>query len=111
MTLDSKFIESKYLLLYDYFDKSKKRFLKVTASAPTVYDVSDLGKDYPNPGGPLYLVFEVSEKAVEPELSYLEWTSYHSIDSLIPADGSPVVVMYTRLFPPSQENSGAPTQA
>lgn len=111
VTLDSKFIESKYLLLYDYLDKSKKRFLKVTASAPTVYDASDLGKDYPNPGGPLYLVFEVSEQAVEPELSYLEWTSYRSIDSLIPADGSPVVVMYTGLFPPSQENSGAPTQA
>ena len=83
----------------------------VRESRRAVYDASDLGKDYPNPGGPLYLVFEVSEQAVEPELSYLEWTSYRSIDSLIPADGSPVVVMYTGLFPPSQENSGSPAQA
>lgn len=100
VTLDSKLVESKYLLLYDFNNRSNKRFLKVVSESPSVYSNNELGGDYPNPGGPLYLVFQVSESAVEPELAYLEWIEYGTIDSLIPADGSPITVMYTGLFPP-----------
>ena len=100
VSLDSKLVESKYLLLYDYSDKSKKRFLKITSASPSIFGKDELGDDYPIAGGPLYLVFKVSESAVEPELSYLEWMQYGTIDTLIPLDGSPIVVMYTGLFPP-----------
>lgn len=104
VTLDSKLVESRYLLLYDYNNRSNKRFLKIVSGSPSVYSKDELGSDYPNPGGPLYLVFQVSESAVEPELAYLEWTQYSIIDTLIPPDGSPTTVMYTGLFPPDYVN-------
>ena len=100
ITVDERMVCSKYLLLYDYNDKSKKRFLKILSSAPSVIGKDELGEDYPKPNSQMYLIFNVSESSVEPELAYREWMHFDTIDKLIPTDGSPLVVMYTALFPP-----------
>ncbi len=95
--LRDSFINVKYLLLYDPEDLSVKSIMKMTKTHPLV--VSDIllaDMDYPDPvPGQLYILYDVSEEAVEPELIDRPWF----IESLVnEKKGAPQVVLYANLF-------------
>ena len=97
--INSNFVNAKYLILYDFNDKSNKTFYKIIGDSPEICTAADLGYDYPNPGGAAYLIFKVSKKAVEKELLDTQWNAFEALDNLVPADGSPVIIEYSGLFP------------
>ena len=68
-----------------------------TSSGRTTPMVIMAEMDYPNPTpDQMYMVYDVSVDAVEPELYDRPWF----IDSLVKdANGAPVIVTYTNLFP------------
>lgn len=95
--LEDVFINVKYLLLYDPEDYSVKHILKMTKAHPVVVtDTMLAAMDYPEPKpGQLYMLYDISEEAVEPELSDRPWY----IESLVKEkNGAPQTVLYTNLF-------------
>ena len=95
--LEDTFINVKYLLLYDMEDCSVKYILKMTKVHPVVVtDTMLAAMDYPEPTpGQLYMLYDVSMDAVEPELLDRPWF----IESLIKEkNGAPQTVLYTNLF-------------
>ena len=79
-------------------DLSDIRILKMTKTHPSIVTDRIMAEmDYPNPTpGQMYMVYDVSVDAVEPELYDRPWF----IDSLVKdANGAPVIVTYTNLFP------------
>lgn len=96
--LDDVFLNARYLLLYDQKDITNLRILKMTKNRPDIITKEGVRKmNYPSlPSGQLYLVYDVSEDAVEPELKDRPWF----IEQLIQEKGNkPFVVKYTNLFP------------
>ena len=96
--LQDSFINAKYLLLYNLEDFTVKHVMKMTAPHPVVVSDTMLSKlDYPSPSpGQLYMLYDVSEEAVEPELYGRPWTIEPFVKD---KDGAPVIVTYTNLFP------------
>ena len=95
--LEDTFINFKYLLLYDMADYSVKYILKMTKAHPVVItDTMLAAMDYPEPTpGQLYMLYDVSKEAVEPELLDRPWF----IESFVKGkNGAPQTVLYTNLF-------------
>ena len=95
--LDDAHINVKYLLLYDPNDLSIKRIMKMTKQHPVVVSDSILANmNYPNPTpGQLYMLYDVSEDAVEPELVDRPWY----IEPFVKGkNGAPQTITYTNLF-------------
>lgn len=95
--LEDTFINVKYLLLYDMADYSVKYILKMTKAHPVVItDTMLAAMDYPEPTpGQLYMLYDVSKEAVEPELLDRPWF----IESFVKGkNGAPQTVLYTNLF-------------
>ena len=95
--LDEAFINVKYLLLYDLQDLSVKKIMKMTKQHPVVMTDSVLSSmDYPDPApSQLYMLYDVSEEAVEPELKDRPWY----IEPFVKGkEGAPQTVTYTNLF-------------
>ena len=95
--LQDSFINVKYLLLYDPEDLSVKSIMKMIKDHPVVVSDTMLADMYyPNPTpGQLYMLYDVSEEAVEPELIDRPWF----IESLVKGKkGVPQTVIYTNLF-------------
>ena len=96
--LQDSFINVKYLLLYDPEDLSVKSIMKMIKDHPVVVSDTMLADmDYPDPTpGQLYMLYDVSEEAVEPELYGRPWTIEPFVKD---KDGAPIIVTYTNLFP------------
>lgn len=95
--LDDAYINVKYLLLYDLQDLSVKRIMKMTKQHPVVVSDSMLANmNYPDPTpGQLYMMYDVSEEAVEPELIGRPWYIEPFVKEM---NGAPQTVTYTNLF-------------
>lgn len=96
VSLDEKYLSVKYLLLYNFSDRTEMRLLKINGEHPSAMSsegISALGYPAPTPGQ-MYLVYEVSEDKVEDELKGRPWT----IEGIINKRGRPEVVYYTNLF-------------
>ncbi len=94
---NDSFFSARYLLLYNKTDKSSIRVFKMTANHPDIITSEGLSRiDYPKPAkNRIYLVYSISEDAVEQELRDRQWP----IIPLINEHGeSPFVVKYTNLF-------------
>ena len=96
--LKEPYLNVRYLLLYNMDDLSDIRILKMTKPHPSIVTDKVMAEmDYPNPTpDQMYMVYDVSVDAVEPELKDRPWF----IDTLVKdAKGAPVIVTYTNLFP------------
>lgn len=95
--LTDSFINAQYLLLYNLTDLSIKHIMKMTKKHPVVVTDKMLGEmDYPEPTpGQMYMLYDVSEELVEPELVDRPWY----IDPIVEGkNGSPQTAIYTNLF-------------
>lgn len=95
--LTDSFINAQYLLLYDLTDLSVKHIMKMTKKHPVVLSDKMLEEmDYPAPApGQMYMLYDVSEEMVEPELIDRPWY----IDPIVEGkNGAPQTVIYTNLF-------------
>ena len=99
--LEDAFINAKYLLLYDLKDYTIKHILKMTKAHPVIVSDKKLSEmDYPEPHAEqLYMLYDVSEKTVEPELKDRPWYIEPFISG---KKGAPCIVTYTNLFCPKQ---------
>ena len=95
--LQDAFLNVKYLLLYDLEDQSVKHVMKMTKPRPVVVTDSLLAEmGYPNPTpGQMYILYDVSEEAVEPELIDRPWAIKPFVQD---KNGTPQTVLYTNLF-------------
>ena len=96
--LKESYLNVRYLLLYNMDDLSDIRILKMTKPHPSIVTDKVMAEmDYPDPTpNQMYMVYDVSIDAVEPELKDRPWF----IDTLVKdAKGAPVIVSYTNLFP------------
>jgi hypothetical protein len=97
--LEDAFLNAKYLLLYNAEDLSVKRIMKMTKQHPDVVScatLSEMACPAFMPGW-FYLLYDVSEDAVEPELLGRPWF----IESLVKEKGGvPQTVLYANLFSP-----------
>lgn len=95
--LTDSLINAQYLLLYDLTDLSVKHIMKMTKKHPVVLSDKMLEEmDYPAPApGQMYMLYDVSEEMVEPELIDRPWY----IDPIVEGkNGAPQTVIYTNLF-------------
>lgn len=96
--LSESYLEAKYLLLYNRKDVHVRSVLKISdVSHPIIISDSELFEmGYPHPTqGQMYMLYEVSEDRVEPELHHREW----AIQSFVKNNNfAPVIVTYTKLF-------------
>ncbi len=95
--LKESYLNVRYLLLYNMDDLDDIRILKMTKPHPSIVTdkiMAELG--YPNPTpDQMYMVYDVSVDAVEPELYDRPWF----IDSLVKEKkGAPQTVINTNLF-------------
>ena len=95
--LTDSFINAQYLLLYDLTDMSIKHIMKMTKKHPVVVTDKMLGEmDYPEPApGQMYMLYDVSEELVEPELVDRPWYIEPIVEG---KNGAPQTAIYTNLF-------------
>lgn len=95
--LTDSLINAQYLLLYDLTDLSVKHIMKMTKKHPVVLSdkmLEEMGYPAPAPGQ-MYMLYDVSEEMVEPELIDRQWY----IDPIVEGkNGAPQTVIYTNLF-------------
>lgn len=96
--LNTPLTESKFLLLYDFETSEVEGIYKVVDDCPQIETAEALAADnYPGPTeGQLYMVFSVSQEAVEQELQDRVW----DVHGLATDNGAPVLVNFLNLFPP-----------
>jgi len=95
--LTDSFINAQYLLLYDLTDLSVKHIMKMTKKHPVVLSdklLEEMGYPAPTPGQ-MYMLYDVSEEMVEPELVDRPWYIEPFVNG---KDGAPQTVTYTNLF-------------
>lgn len=95
--LTDSFINAQYLLLYDLTDLSVKHIMKMTKKHPVVLSdkmLEEMGYPAPTPGQ-MYMLYDVSEEMVEPELIDRPWYIEPFING---KNGAPQTVTYTNLF-------------
>ena len=95
--LTDSFINAQYLLLYDLTDLSVKHIMKMTKKHPVVLSdkmLEEMGYPAPTPGQ-MYMLYDVSEDMVEPELVDRPWYIEPFVNG---KDGAPQTVTYTNLF-------------
>ena len=96
--LEDKFLQAKYLLLYDLNDLEVKYVMKMTGERPSIVADSTLAElNYPDPTpGQLYMVYDVSRDKVEKEIRDIPW--WYIENKVSGKNGAPVVITYTNLF-------------
>jgi hypothetical protein len=96
--LKESYLKARYLLLYNLDDFSDLRIMKIIKEHPTIANdtaMAEMGYPDPTPNQ-MYMVYDVSVDAVEPELSNRPWTIEPFVKD---KDGAPIIVTYTNLFP------------
>lgn len=95
--LQDSFLQAKYLLLYDLNDLEVKLVFKMTSDRPSIVTDAEMKEmNYPDPApGQMYMVYDVSTEAVEPEIREIPWYIDNKIQR---RSGVPIVVSYTSLF-------------
>lgn len=95
--LEDSYINAKYLLLYHLEDLSVKHIFKMTKAHPTIVTDTMLAEmDYPEPTpGQMYMLYDISEEAVEVELKDQPWSIVPYVKG---KKGAPLIVRYTNLF-------------
>lgn len=96
--LKESYLKARYLLLYNPDDFSDLRIMKIIKDNPTIINekaIAEMGYPDPTPNQ-MYMVYDVSVDAVEPELYGRPWTIEPFVKD---KDGAPIIVTYTNLFP------------
>ncbi len=96
--LKDSYLKARYLLLYNLDDLSDLRIMKIIKEHPTIANdtaMAEMGYPQPTPNQ-MYMVYDVSIDAVEPELYGRPWTIEPFVKD---KDGAPIIVTYTNLFP------------
>ena len=96
--LKESYLRARYLLLYDPDDFSDLRIMKIIKDNPTIINekaMAEMGYPDPTPNQ-MYMVYDVSIDAVEPELYNRPWTIEPFVKD---KNGAPIIVTYTNLFP------------
>ena len=96
--LKDSYLKARYLLLYNLDDFSDLRIMKIIKEHPTIANdtaMEEMGYPKPTPNQ-MYMVYDVSIDAVEPELYGRPWTIEPFVKE---KNGAPIIVTYTNLFP------------
>lgn len=96
--LKESYLKARYLLLYNLDDFSDLRIMKIIKEHPTIANdtaMAEMGYPKPTPNQ-MYMVYDVSIDAVEPELYGRPWTIEPFVKE---KNGAPIIVTYTNLFP------------
>ena len=96
--LKESYLRARYLLLYNPDDFSDLRIMKIIKDNPTIINeraMAEMGYPDPTPNQ-MYMVYDVSIDAVEPELYNRPWTIEPFVKD---KNGAPIIVTYTNLFP------------
>ena len=96
--LKESYLKARYLLLYNPDDFSDLRIMKIIKDNPTIINekaMAEMGYPDPTPNQ-MYMVYDVSVDAVEPELYNRPWTIEPFVKD---KNGAPIIVTYTNLFP------------
>ena len=96
--LKESYLRARYLLLYNPDDFCDLRIMKIIKDNPTIINekaMAEMGYPDPTPNQ-MYMVYDVSVDAVEPELYNRPWTIEPFVKD---KNGAPIIVTYTNLFP------------
>ena len=95
ITLDDKYLNARYLILYDLKNKSNIRTFKIMDKRPEIVTDKTMAKwHYPQPtSDQMYMVYNVSEEDVEQEIRGHIW----SIEKVVGKNGAPVITYYSEL--------------
>ena len=96
--LKESYLKARYILLYNPDDFSDLRIMKIIKDNPTIINekaMVEMGYPDPTPNQ-MYMVYDVSVDAVEPELYNRPWTIEPFVKD---KNGAPIIVTYTNLFP------------
>ena len=96
--LNTPMVKAKYLLLYNLETRDCAGFYKITGPYPQISTASALeAEGYPEPTpDQLYMIFMISEDAVEEELKCRDWSE----SKFAPDNGAPMLMNYINLFEP-----------
>ena len=96
--LNTPMVKAKYLLLYNLETRDCAGFYKITGPYPQISTASALeAEGYPEPTpDQLYMIFSISEDAVEEELKCRDWSE----SKFAPDNGAPMLMNYINIFEP-----------
>ena len=96
--LNTPMVKAKYLLLYNLETRDCAGFYKIIGPCPQISTASALeAEGYPEPTpDQLYMIFSISEDAVEEELKCRDWSE----SKFAPDNGAPMLMNYINLFEP-----------
>ena len=96
--LNTPMVKAKYLLLYNLETRDCAGFYKIIGPCPQISTASALESEgYPEPTpDQLYMIFSISEDAVEEELKCRDWSEL----KFAPDNGAPMLMNYINLFDP-----------
>ena len=96
--LNTPMVKAKYLLLYNLETRDCAGFYKIIGPCPQISTASALeAEGYPEPTpDQLYMIFMISEDAVEEELKCRDWSE----SKFAPDNGAPMLMNYINLFEP-----------
>lgn len=96
--LNTPMVKAKYLLLYNLETRDCAGFYKIIGPCPQISTASALeAEGYPEPTpDQLYMIFSISEDAVEEELKCKDWSE----SKFAPDDGAPMLMNYINIFEP-----------
>ena len=96
--LNTPMVKAKYLLLYNLETRDCAGFYKIIGPCPQISTASALeAEGYPEPTpDQLYMIFSISEDAVEEELKCRDWSE----SKFAPDNGAPMLMNYINLFDP-----------
>lgn len=95
ISLDDKYLNARYLLLYNLDDYQDVRIFKVLGKRPDIVTDKIMNQwRYPSPTpDQMYMVYSVSEDEVEQELKNQDWDIRH----MVKKNGAPGIDFYTNL--------------
>ena len=98
ISLEDKYLNAQYLLLYGKEGDKQLRLLKITTKRPEIVTFKTLAEwDYPEPTeDQMYMVYSVSEVDVEQELKDHNW----NIEKVKGIDGAPTIASYSEIVIP-----------
>ena len=96
--LNPPMVKAKYLLLYNLETRDCAGFYKIIGPCPQISTASALeAEGYPEPTpDQLYMIFSISEDAVEEELKCRDWSE----SKFAPDNGAPMLMNYINIFEP-----------
>ena len=96
--LNTPMVKAKYLLLYNLETRDCAGFYKIIGPCPQISTASALeAEGYPEPTpDQLYMIFSISEDAVEEELKCRDWSEL----KFAPDNGAPMLMNYINIFEP-----------